>query len=406
MNQSHKLPALEGLRGIAALIVVIWHLHLAFFANSFEGIRLHLADMPHIPALVIQAVIEGLQNGSFAVWLFWTMSGFVLSLQFFLRAHQIPLAAAHDYLEEAFLRRYPRLLVPVFASVCFAYLLLRCNLMRNLSLAEVLGNPETTSWLKAWYTFPPSVLGAIKSAFGVFFVCEQSHTYNNVLWTMMPEFYGSLFIFSFLGLLGHRSSRFLAYLIVAFVSHKLSIEWLAAFVAGIFLCDLFANRSKLALYKHSYYWADFRRAFNNPWLAILLWILIITAAGLKNVHSTHYILLAMGAILVTLISRPTQQVLVSSIPMFLGRISFGLYLIHIPIICSFSCAAYLALYVPLGHTASALLVSAATVVLSIILGYLFYLYVDLPSVRWSRTFALLVMHAPKNRVWRTVFGPR
>ena len=131
MNQSHKLPALEGLRGIAAFIVVIWHLHLAFFANSFEDIRLHLAHIPHFPALVLQAVIEGLQNGSFAVWLFWIMSGFVLSLQFFLRAHQSPLAAAHDYLEEAFLRRYPRLLVPVLASVCFAYLLLRCNLMRT-----------------------------------------------------------------------------------------------------------------------------------------------------------------------------------------------------------------------------------------------------------------------------------
>ena len=223
---------------------------------------------------------------------------------------------------------------------------------------------------------------------------------------MMPEFYGSLFLFSFLGLLGHRSSRFLAYLIVAFVSHKLWVEWLTAFVAGIFLCDLFANRSKLALYKHSYYWAVFRRALNNPWLAILLWILIITAAGLKDLHSAHYIILGMGAILLTLISRPTQQVLVSYIPMFLGRISFGLYLIHIPIICSFSCGAYLALYVSLGHTASALLVSAATVVLSIILGYLFYLYVDLPGVRWSRTFALFVMHAPNNTLRQMVFGPR
>lgn len=398
LSNSHKLPALEGLRGIAALIVVIHHLRLTFFCNSSAEISLHLSFMPHVPARLFRATIEGLYNGTFAVWLFWVMSGFVLSLQFFLRSSQKSSTAAHDYLEEAFLRRYLRLLLPVLVSVLFAYLLLRFNLMFNQSMAEILGKPESVAWIKNWYTFPASVLDAFKSAvWQCFFSYDQSQSYNNVLWTMEPELYGSIFLFSFLALLGHRSSRFLGYPLFAIVSYKLGIGWLVAFIGGIALCDLFTNRTQLPLSRYSSQLSVFRRICNHPWLAISFWALVVTAAGFPNYYLS-YVALAMGAIVMTLVSKTSQHVLTSHISIFLGRISFGLYLIHVPVICSFSCGAYLTLYKSLGHTSAALLVSAATVVISIILGYVFHLFVDLPAVRWSREFALFIMHLRLNKV--------
>src|ERR1700733_1148910 len=45
-NQSHKLPSFEGLRGIAAFIVVIFHLHLAFYVDSASAIRRSLDFLP------------------------------------------------------------------------------------------------------------------------------------------------------------------------------------------------------------------------------------------------------------------------------------------------------------------------------------------------------------------------
>src|SRR5579871_636494 len=139
MDRSHKLPSFEGLRGIAALIVVIHHLRLTFYATSYSDMRAHLAFLPYAVARPLVAAAEGLYNGTFAVWLFWIMSAFVLSLQFFLRAHETPPTRAHNYLEDAFLRRYPRLLLPVLASVCLAYTVQSLGLMHNLALAHALG---------------------------------------------------------------------------------------------------------------------------------------------------------------------------------------------------------------------------------------------------------------------------
>ena len=72
-------------------------------------------------------------------------------------------------------------------------------------------------------------------------------------------------------------------------------------------------------------------------------------------------------------------------------ISFGLNLVHVPIISSFSCAAYVGLR---GHTdamAAGVAVSIATILISLMAGYAFYRLVDAPAVRISK---LLTKRAP------------
>ena len=399
MSQSHKLPPFEGLRGIAAFIVVIWHLRQTFYATSSEDIILHLSSFPYVLARPLMAVLEGLCNGTlatFAVWLFWIMSGFVLSLQFFLRVHQTPSDRAHDYLEDAFLRRYPRLAIPVLASVAFAYVLHLLHLMYNESLAHTLGEPYASGWLASWYKFPASALGAIKSSlWESFFSFNASSTYNSVLWTMEKEFYGSLFLFAFLGLLGHRSSRFFAYPVIALINFKFQINWLNAFVAGIALCDLFVNQASLSPLQYLRHRSALRFVRSSALFAVLTWILIIVGVGLSNYYDVSYPALGVAAVTLTLVSTVTQRFLTSRVPLFLGRISFGLYLIHIPVICSFSCWAYLVTFSSLGHFAAAFLSSAMTCVLSIILGYLLYIVADRPGIRLSRSLSLLIMNASK-----------
>jgi peptidoglycan/LPS O-acetylase OafA/YrhL len=126
-------------------------------------------------------------------------------------------------------------------------------------------------------------------------------------------------------------------------------------------------------------------------VAGVLWIILITFADL----SIHYwiidAILACLAVGLTLISQKTQEVLSSSIPAFFGRISFGLYLIHIPIICSFSCWAYLKVFNIVGHNVAAILVCFVTSLISIVAGYLFYTLVDRPSVAVSRWLSAKIM---------------
>lgn len=78
---ARKDVALEGLRGLASITVLIWHIILGFYpellgdyggAVSGSGIRGHFWF--------------GLVYGSAAVALFFVLSGYVLTLKFFDRA--------------------------------------------------------------------------------------------------------------------------------------------------------------------------------------------------------------------------------------------------------------------------------------------------------------------------------
>ena len=392
MNRSHKLLPLEGLRGIASFVVVLWHLRLVFYETAVADMLARLAFLPHRLAYLLVAGVEGLYNGVFAVWLFWILSGFVLALQFFMRARETSSTSAHDYLEEACLRRYPRLLVPVFASILFAYVVYALGWMHNLPLAQVLG--DKSGWMSSFYTFPASALGAIKSAlWDTFFAFDRANSYNAILWTMEKEFYGSLFLFAFLGLFGHRNSRFFLYFVVARIAHKFGMDWINAFIAGIALSDLFVNLSKLSFFQRVSRNPVVHFARNSRVLAVVLWGSLIVCVGLPNNQDRSYLFLGVAAVALAMFSTPTRHFFSNRIPVFLGKISFGLYLVHWPLIFSFSCWAYLITVKSLGASLAPVLVSAATCVLSLLLGYGLYVVADRPALGLSRWLARLVMFA-------------
>jgi len=399
---SPRLPFFEGLRGIAAFVVVIFHLRLTFFEITVSDTSQHLTFLPYNLARLFVAAFDGLFCGNFAVWLFWIMSAFVLSLQFFLRTHRPPATAAHDYLEDAFWRRYPRLLLPVLASVIFAYVLLSLGLMHNLSYAHAHGWPFDLGWISRWYRLSPNLGGAVWSAvWQSFFAYRDESSYNPVVWTMEKEYLGSLFLFALLSLLGHRRSRLAAYPLIAVANFIFELHWLNAFLAGIALCDFAVSQGVLnpAQGVRSSRWRDARR---SPLAAACLWLLVIVWAGLPNYRGFSYLFAGIAATALTLWSTVTQQILSSAVPMFLGRISFGLYLIHLPIICSFSCWAYLATAGSVGATAAVAWVSVATCILSVCLGNVLHVLVERPGLRFSRWLSRLAMSELRG----DVFGGR
>lgn len=347
--------------------------------------------MPYVLARPLVAVMDGLYNGTFAVWLFWILSAFVLSLQFFLRAGRTSGPSSHDYLEDALLRRYPRLVLPVIASVAFAYGIHRMGFMQNLVLANTLGEPYTSGWLSLWYQFPASLPQALKSSmWDTFFTFDFRSSYNPVLWTLEKEFFGSLFLFSFLGACGHRRSRVIVYPVMAVVLYMLRLHWLNAFVGGIALCDVYVNARLPPLHRMLQGFLPALRLLGQI-LVMVIWFILLMGVGLWNYFENSYLIIGMAMVALTLLPGVTQRVLSSRIPVFLGKISFGLYLVHMPLICSFSCWAYLAIYLHVGALPAAVMVSAVTCLLSVALGYLLYVLADRPGMIASRRISAFIM---------------
>jgi peptidoglycan/LPS O-acetylase OafA/YrhL len=387
IKQGNKLLAFDGLRGLAALVVLVYHLRLAFFPSTATYVKDHLGFMPWPFARFVRLMLEGLSNGSFSVYIFWVMSAFVLALQFFNKSRLREVVLAHDYLENATLRRFPRLLIPVLASVMFAYGLMSLGLMYNHELTHLLTSAQESVWLSNCYNFKPGFWDALLAgSWSSFFDYGSSSTYNNVLWTMKPELFGSLFLFSFLGLFGHGKIRIFLYPVLAVFSFYLRVFWLESFIAGILLCDLYVNLPRIPA-PSRWLGSVIIVVRRNSYLSALAWSFFILLAGLRNYGGVLYTILAFFAISFAVISAPSQRLLSTPPVLFLGKISFGLYLVHVPVICSFSSWLYIQL-LPL--LSASLVISAVvmlTALISVGLGAVFFWCFDSPSIVISKKFA-------------------
>lgn len=100
MNHSQRIDYLDSVRGIASLMVVIYH---------FIGWRWEKETTYHIASMIF--------NGSDAVSFFFVLSGFVLSYKYFQKGASIDLK---EYIIKRFFRIYPAYILTVLL-ICFYY---------------------------------------------------------------------------------------------------------------------------------------------------------------------------------------------------------------------------------------------------------------------------------------------
>lgn len=143
--KAEKLLYLEGIRGIAAMVVVASHFVYAFYPQ-LKGTVNSGAEITSFVALIGMTPIGIFHEGRFAVRLFFVLSGVVLSLSFFRTGDR-------EKAVSGAVRRYFRLTIPILAAVLVAYLLHRSGLFFNGRVAASTSN----EWLLPFYEFVPSV---------------------------------------------------------------------------------------------------------------------------------------------------------------------------------------------------------------------------------------------------------
>src|ERR1700722_1765234 len=122
-----KFLQLEGLRGLAAAMVVAWHFVWAFAPSQLGSV----AGSPE-QGLVGSPIAASI-DGPAAVVLFFVLSGFVIPLRFFRsgQARTVVQAAA---------KRWPRLAGLSVLAVLFSYVLFRLGLFHYREAAIVTGS--------------------------------------------------------------------------------------------------------------------------------------------------------------------------------------------------------------------------------------------------------------------------
>ena len=99
----------------------------------------------HIFTPFISYVLHFLTDGEIAVYIFWLMSAYVISINLFRKN-------TRNYIKSVIAKRYFRLVIPVLGSVLFAYSILTFGGMHNQLLGVASGN----EWLGRFYMFEPN----------------------------------------------------------------------------------------------------------------------------------------------------------------------------------------------------------------------------------------------------------
>jgi peptidoglycan/LPS O-acetylase OafA/YrhL len=356
-----KLVPLEGLRGIAAAIVVLYHLVLGFTRKGV-GVVPH----GHGPFDVVIQFGLGLLNGGAAVAIFFVLSGFILSLPF-AKDRQI------GRILVAFLKRWPRLAGVTTIACLAAWALITVSHNEYKHAAHVIG----AGWMATHGNAPLdghslSWLGALREGLFAAFFLGDVH-FDSPLWTMRIELFGSFAIFLAAPVLFAIKSwpvrLALIGLAMVLAGAAYPITYLSDFLVGTLLAMLFAE-GKLPTFKNwqaaiagvvSIYLFSFTY---EQKLLIHAPIKAIMPAG-----DTSHFVWDIGAVLMicVLLGNPyLKRIFSKTWAVWLGLLSFPIYLLHGPIMLSAGAASFNGALGPLGEAGSVAVAVVASLVLTLV----------------------------------------
>lgn len=355
-----RVETLDGLRGVAAFIVVITHVLVASMHVLEDSLRLQRdVRFPDVEWWLIKSPLQIVWSGQAAVLTFFVLSGYVLALPY-VRGRPF---SARSYYPKRLLRLYP----PVWGALLLAFLL-------HLAYERV-PSGAGTDWLNA-HAMDPTRGEAARGAFLLDGTVGAGLL--TVIWTLEWEVLFSLLLPLYL-LVARRASSPAAAAALAFAAVVAMLfaqtghmAMLPVFLLGTLLAfqrRLIARTARLLAAHRA-----LRIAAPVPVLLLLTvgwWI----PASIEVAHTS----VAVGAALAVLLAvshggagralrtRPVQ---------WTGRRSFSLYLVHEPVLVTIAFA--------LGSALSPLLLLVLAVPAALLVSDVFFRLVERPSHELSR----------------------
>ena len=391
-----KLAYLEGARGIAAFIVVIYHILERFLPAMVTG-REALSHNQW-EQIIATSPLYALYSGTACVAFFFVLSGFVLSYGYFTTRSKEKIVSSAS-------KRYLRLAIPVLFTNLLYFQLMGMQVI-NPSINTQMSELTFSSVFLNEYTMQLSFLGMLQETiFSTFFTFKAS-TFNSALWTMAFEFYGSAIVFSLLWLIGHCTFKFraigyfIAIMIILLFFKQINF---LGFLTGLILCDLYVSGFlqklnltswKVLLLVFGFYLISFNdnlgpKAIGSTWYS---WILN-TQSTAHTTDTQIRLAIIIGAtclLALLLLSKGLQRFLSSQVCLFLGKISFSLYLSHYLVLYTFSCWILLYLSKGLNYLDAVLISVILSFFVMIAVAYLCYFWIDRFAVTLSSTFYRLI----------------
>ena len=358
-----RLAPLDGIRGLAAVIVVVYHLSLV--AKPY----LDTGTVGDAWWWINSTPLKLLSAGTECVLVFFVLSGLVVAL---------PALREGFSWKQFYGSRLVRLYIPVWGALVIGAALV-------ILLPRDAGNAVSGSWLATTnaYSTNPALWFSQAS------LTRVSYNLDNPLWSLRWEVIFSVALPLFV-LAAKLLQRF--WIAAAITAAALSLSGRIIGSDGLLYLPVFLLGTILAVNLPALQaWADRRgRPFWSSAIVASLGLLILSSFPrfiAPASWGTNVILwgcsgAGAAALVVCAIGSPQFGSLLSRrVPQFFGRISFSLYLVHVPILAT---VAFL-----LGEQYW-WLVAIISLPLAIVTGWLFHLYVEEPSRRLAKRVGVAV----------------
>lgn len=358
--EKRRIGWVDGLKGIACIGIFCHHFALIFFPATFYGpwVSSHLGG---IDTHLAQSPLGVFLNGNFLLAVFCMLSALVLSLQVLRMEDKSRLGAVVA-------KRYFRLMPPLFGVGLFVWLFLRFGLFTNAGVVEATGSPWAGLYYQGTLSFREFLEAALVK---VWFYGDES--LSTAFWMLSRLFYGS-FLSILLSTVSWKYPKraWILYIAVAGLLFDQS-ELLLAFALGTLLAWMLEQGIRLPKL--------------IPPVAVLLGLVLGGyPSGISSTNFYRYfrgldfidwhILGAFVLVLGILSWEGAQKILSRRLFRWLGKISYSVYLIHIPLLFSLSTGIFLWTEGMLGYLGSAALSFGVSLVVLIVLSWLYHRLVE------------------------------
>jgi len=357
-----KLLELEALRGVAAMMVLFHHFLLVIAP------RLHGRKFPDDPIALVRTPLFALVNGTAAVAIFFVLSGFVLTFRAMEKRDWSQLLVG-------VFKRWPRL-VPLAATV---------NLLSASFL--MLGLYQNRTWFGAGAFRQDTFAIGDALAEGLFWTFfNGSANFNSSLWTMHYELFGSFVAYAMALVLIFQKSfpRAMAIgaiviLLMATMTGKGGVYY-AMPVAGVLIARLYVERTAIAS----------ALSFLSPWrvpIAVGAASLALVLCGYdgyskpvgfyafmvyfewSDTEPLVHGIAAVAILILVLFCDPIRRCLAGPAAALLGRLSFPIYLVHLPILLGLISPIHSCLATRFDNTVAAPAAFVLLIVLTLVAAY-------------------------------------
>ncbi len=368
---------MDGLRGVAAVGVLLSHA----FQNFLPAMHFPGKD-DTVPLILGSTPLSAFYNGEFSVFIFFVLSGFVLSA-----------SVSHSRLSlpSTIVRRYIRLTLPIMGTTLLFLIAARSGLFFSERVSGIA--PTVAELYPAGYQ--PGVGEWLwKCLFGIYWTGD--YLLDGVVWTMKVEIWGSLFVYLVWRLLPQWWMRVAVCVVTSILAAALldehsSLQGFQLFPLGVLIYE-FSQGERFLRFR------DWPLKVGIP---VIVLGLLCGAARVKhpafptidplldfishpffgNVskgseHQIGAVLLVAGLAFTKRLYAPLSTRLAA----FLGAISFPLYLVHQLIMVSIGCYLFAWTYDLFGMAGACAITIPAIIVLSLAAAMVLTWLVEMPSI--------------------------